>query len=400
VAEQSDKGRTLVSSLWVNYNMAPPAERCNRFYKRSDIPFRHLIDSLLIDDEVLVPTQDFMALPVFLRRLGGASFVELLESGCFKFVRFSGAIGYAGGGVGMIIFGIEHPDGRKRPITAPIAEAARTSVESVGMFADRSLISALEKATIELDVAETFSPIATETYRDVQHSAKLSRWFASRSQTFQNLTGIQSNQARIYGGPDVDWSGDEIDVLLALATANLELRMAEMLSCTNSASTSPVQEVINAKALRMAPSSSGFTALRQLIDIPDVGAGVLNNQIALRDLLKLRNKSGSQQFRKWFRQHRTDEPAALAKAFVSLLKEVPASESLPLRIIRYLVATAAGLVPAYGTFAGPAVTAVDSFLTDYLFRKRGALFFVDELKAFTDRAMNPKKTKQNAPAHR
>lgn len=289
----TEKSRSLVSSLWVNYNMAPPAERCGKFHSRSDIPFRHLIDSLLIDDEVFVPTQDFMALPVFLRRLGGGPFLELLESGAFKFVRFPGAIGYAGGGFGIMVFGIQYPDGRQRPITASTADAARAALESVGMFADRAFISALENATVELDVKEAFEPIARETYTDVQQSESLRTWFASRSQTFQKLEGIQHNQTRIYGGPDVDWVGGEINVLLALATANLELRMAQLLSCANSTSTSPVQEVIAAKVARTraAGFSRGFTSLRQLADIPDVSTGVLNDPATLKDILKLRGKS-------------------------------------------------------------------------------------------------------------
>lgn len=157
---------------------------------------------------MFVPTQDFMALPVFLRRLGSSPFLDLLESGCFKFVRFPGAIAYAGGGVGMIVVGVEYPDGRKRPITAPIAESAHASLQSVEMFADdNALVVALEKATVELNVEEVFGPIANETYKDVQQNAALRSWFSSRSQTFQKLAGIENNQARVYGGPDMEWTG-------------------------------------------------------------------------------------------------------------------------------------------------------------------------------------------------
>jgi hypothetical protein len=56
--------RLLVSSLWTHYNMQSPGSRCNAFWPRSDLGLQHFLDGLLLDDEVLIPTQDYIALPV------------------------------------------------------------------------------------------------------------------------------------------------------------------------------------------------------------------------------------------------------------------------------------------------------------------------------------------------
>jgi hypothetical protein len=380
--------KLLAGSLWAIYNMGGPAERCTRFIERSQPAFRHLIDGVLFADQVIVPTQDFMSLAVMTTHLGERKVIALLESGCLGFVRFPAALSYAGNGAGLIAHEVLDPDGRKRPLSATVQESARWAVSAVGIVADPELFRLTVQHTIETDPVEAFNAIEKETYQDVIGSEELATYFTrlSRRTDLKRLPGVSSNEGRIYGGPDADWRGDDIDILLALATTNLELWLAQSVGCENSASSSPVRHLLRAKIERIGgrPAASAFARIREIVDVPDIADAVICGDLDLAKLLKLRNSRAGEDFRVWLNSLDTDDPITIAREYIALLRAVPVTQSLPVRLIRYVIATVAGLVPPVGLIAGPVASAVDSFLVDRLFAKRSARIFIDELATFSN----------------
>jgi hypothetical protein len=225
--------------------------------------------------------------------------------------------------------------------------------------------------------------IRHETYMDVLQSDYLRATFHLRNTDMDRLHGIGPNGVRIYGGPDDDddgWSPDEINIILSLAVANLEFRLAQMTGCIDSSTASPVGHSIKAKAQRLSPASVAlerFTQLRQITDVPDLGEGVLEKIVPLDRLIKLRNSRRAKQFRQWFHTKCQGDVATIGREYAKLVGEVPIIASLPSRIIRFVVTTGIGFADP---MVGIGASVLDAFVVDRVLRRPSPKFFIEDLR--------------------
>lgn len=376
--------RLLAASMWAIFNYDNPNERYQQFLKRGRGAFSSMIDGLVLYDQVIVPTQDFMSLTILVGVLGQRSVLDLLENKCLSFLRVKSAMAYVGNGTGITAFMVKSPTGECRPFCDSVEGAANWALRGLSdISVDPTLSAKVVQATREIDVGDVIDEVRHETYMDVLNSQCLRDQFAIRNTDMDRLSGIEANGVRIYGGPDGNWHGDEIDILMALAATNLELCLADFANCVDSSTASPVGQIIKAKVERCLgwEKATGFGVLQEVAGIPDIAGTVLNEPVADRPalmskLLKLRGTRNAEQFRHWFHSNCGSSNLDVAKEYVKLLRQIPAAQSWPGRVIRLIFTSAIGaMLPA----AGLAASFVDSFFVERLLRGSSPKFFIDDL---------------------
>jgi hypothetical protein len=141
--------------------------------------------------------------------------------------------------------------------------------------------------------------------------------------------------------------------------------------------------MLKAKAARLVrPSdvSQHFSELREIASVPDLGEAVLRNAVSVEQLIRLSETRNAVQFRSWFHAHCRDNPIETAKQYVELLRDSPAVQNIPAKVIRLVVTTLLGLIPGVGQVLGTAASAIDSFFVDRVLRGSSPKYFIEDLR--------------------
>jgi hypothetical protein len=139
--------------------------------------------------------------------------------------------------------------------------------------------------------------------------------------------------------------------------------------------------LLDLKIRRLAASQLPYEnlwAVSEVNGIPDFAAFDPANGNAFREFLKVARGKNAASFRQWFHARPTADRAQIVKAYIELLREVPWTQSLPSRLLRFAVTTVAGFVPGAGLVA----SVLDSFVVDALLKGNSPKYFVDDLKSF------------------
>ncbi len=374
--------RVFAGNMWAIYNYDDPNKRYRRFLERGRPRFTQLIDGLLMYDEVVIPTQDFLSVTVLVGVLGERAVIDLLEAGDLSFLRMRGAFAYVGNGGGLKTFKIDNEC---------FADDQRALAWALSGLEPRPKDPALPQSVLEkttsVNAFDVLDAVKHETYMDVLHSPYIRNLFAIRSKHMDRLAGIQPNEVRCYGGPDADsWRGDEIDMLMHLAAANVELRLSETVKCEDGITLNPIGHLLKAKTERSIGSGTPYDSLARLTElnrIPDIASFVLDKPASTRaeqlsKIMRLKRSRDGAAFRRWFHANCRENPQEVAKRYVDLLKQVPTVSKLPVRILRFLAVL--GLIPVLGPVLGLAASALDSFVVDRWFRGHSPKFFIENLK--------------------
>jgi hypothetical protein len=380
----------FVGDMWAVFNFANPNERYQRFLQNGKPRFTHLLDGLLLYEEAVIPTQDFMSLALLAGVLGERTIIDLLESGDLRFVRVKGGIAYIGSGRGLEPF--EMLDENQKPTACFANEDDTISWALNGLnppLTDPALPKAVLSRTITLDVTQLRNELRRETYSDILNSGHLRNLFAIRNKDLDHLIGIEAGQVRCFGGADEESRDkDEIDTVLHICAANLELRVAQFAKCDDSSTANPVGHLLKAKIDRTFGTEVPFRSLVHLMElegIPDIASAVLENPIESRstlltNLMKVKRSRDGAEFRKWFHESCRGEHRDVARNYVELLKRIPTVNRMPLRILRFLLTSAIGVIPVIGNVLGVGASAIDSFFVERWFRGASPKFFIENLK--------------------
>jgi len=234
----------------------------------------------------------------------------------------------------------------------------------------------------EIELPPLWEKIAQAAYSDF---AQLP---IGKDKDASRLAGVADLEVRILGGQESHSVKDEIEAVLALATANLELELMAASKSRDSATSTPIGHALRARQIRVGRPHEAFGSLRELVGIPDVAEAVLQKQLGLDVLIKLRESSSGRSFRGWFHENCAGDPGNTAKAYIDLLAQVPKIQSMPAKVVRFLITTALGLIPGLGPIIGAAIgaaaSAADSFAVDSLAQRRSPKFFVQQLKQLED----------------
>jgi len=377
----------LASDFWLVYNFDDPNNRYQKFLSRGRDPFKRLIENVLLYDNIVIPTQDFLTLSVLIGVLGEDEVVELLTSKSISFLRAKGALAYLGNGGGVQSYLIGGgPNQPLDPFCAPMDEAISWAINGLSNKPkNKKLPQLVAEATTEFQLSEVAQNIKYETYEDILKSNVLTSQFAIRNRDLDRLVGIRPNQVRIFGGRDSTLKGDEIDIVMALTNTNLELRMMEMTQCDDAITDNPIRFLLEAKAARTLRKSSdqSFTELKEIAGLPDIGEAVLQKKISIGKTLEIAKSDNGQKFREWFHANCRNDTVSTAREYSNLLKTVPVVQKFPSRIIRFVITTLVGfatLNPGAGVGAG----LVDSFFVEKLLKGSSPKFFMEDLEKITN----------------
>ena len=385
--QPTEEYKLIAADMWPIYNFSNASKRYAKFLERGRLPLKSFIEGILLYEKVYVPTQDFLSLTILVGVLGERAVLDLLAADRLKFLRVNGSLAYVGNGAGISHISITTPEGEPDSFCAPIESAVNWALNGLlDKPKDPLLPLLVVAATQELDLKSITEDVKHETYMDVLKSPYLRNRFSLRNRDLNRLSGIGPKGVRIYGGPsDESWEGDEIDMLMALAATNIELRLAQSINCSDASTASPIGHLIKAKGERSLESlniGQSFAALREIAGIPDVGEGVLENQLSIPQIIKLTQTRNSIQFRQWFHENCRENPVATAREYVSLLRDVPNVQSLPAKIMRFITTTALGAIPVVGQAVGALAGVVDSFFIEKWLRGNSPKYFIDDIRQF------------------
>lgn len=372
----------LASDMWPVFNFDSANVRYRKFIEHGKPAFEKFLESVLLHDRIVVPTDDFMSLSVLLGVFGEKPLCELIENGVLSFLRIHGALAYMGNGAGIKSFEMSR-SGTKHAFCAPLQETINWATNGVAISLDNEKIFDLVlPVTKEIELSAINEQIKHETYTDILNSDNLRNHFAIRNTNMDRLHGIGPRNVRIYGGPYANDPQDEISAVLKLAHANIEIKVAELADCQDSSTSSPIGHLLTAKAERTIPNAEyheSFSNLVRIANLPDISHAFINGRIKFNDLFRLRNSRDGEQFRKWFHENCSRDPIKTAQEYCSLLKAIPVSQKFPLKMLRFLVTQAIGSLPGAGIVVG----AIDSFLIDRIARGASPKFFLEKLEHAT-----------------
>ncbi len=152
--------KIFAADLWPVFNFADPNVRYDGYLSRGRPALKGLIDSVLLHDEIVVPTQDFMAATVLVGVLGEDAVRTLLEAGCLRFLRVRGALAYVGNGGGIKSYEMTTAAGAAAPFMAPVEEAVSWAL--AGLKEQPQDVNTLRRQILEVTSEKSVAPLAEE----------------------------------------------------------------------------------------------------------------------------------------------------------------------------------------------------------------------------------------------
>ena len=381
--------KLFAGDLWPMLTTESGIKRMTRFESHLTVPLETLIESLVLYDEIVIPTQDFLIIPVLLRAIGENPFRDLLERGAIKFLRMKKGIAFFAG-VGARSYYIKKKNGEMLPFAADLDDAIRRACTGApGNAADPAgLIRTLSSITSEI-LADELQPVfQTESENDVLGSEEIREFFSLPNVHPREYPG-KPNMVDFCGGPGVSSEKREINAYLRLVQSNVEVSLADRAGCDDIASATDLDITMAGKFARSGQSDV-VSNLLEIADIPNFAPLVRTGQIPMEHLLKLRESKDGKAFRDWFHGNlRTADLKTVSKEYINLIKKIPAVDRIPSRLMRILGWTAVSA--AVGTLAGPIGTAagavigvggglLDSFVLSRLRLGGSPKVFLDKLR--------------------
>ncbi|MGN6366236.1 hypothetical protein [Asticcacaulis taihuensis] len=377
-----------------------------------------LINYLLLYDQIIIPTQNFLVVPVLRLVLGEEAFDYLLSSKVIVLARVAHSFGYAGGGSGLIFYTVGA--GPKSATGINLAYLSYLQVDKAidqvlevtlpVSTADRKkqLAKILNDNVVQVSTEKLGNEVISETYADIRSSATFKEYFGLRNKgrPLSDLLGIKKDQVRMYAPEIQNDEAPEIDSVLRVAFQNWILGIAGACDALEITGGPLSQDVLNSKVKRynlLGKGDQAFTEMQSISGVPDIGKGFAMDEISIQQIIKLRESKEAVQFRKWL------ERAPVGETVNETLERFVASlgpslvDKLPLKILRFFVTTGAGLLLpiAGGTVGGPAgalagraastsLSAVNTFLFSKWFPRQSPKLFLQQLKVEHQKASQTK----------
>jgi hypothetical protein len=386
--------RTISSRLTALF--AVDGSHLNQYLHRAPTIKKSLCEDLILHDEILVPTQDFLTAAGLILILGESSFCDLLEHAKIKFIRTRGVWGYVRGTGpegGLAVFGDPK---NERPQDSPIDQSVDAALRVIQdrINDNKRLRRLIIDRSLTAESSEILGAVTRESIRDLKSSAIWKPEYDFENPDLVALPGVEQMQVRVLDS-NVKFLQNEIDTLLALVLYNSEIYLAQKFESQNTSPFFPIGDLLNLKAKRLANLGTRSIDLWTLLEvngIPDFSRVDFQDRSAFRDLLKVVSSRSAQEFRGWFHEREGLTDKEIFKEYLSLVKQVPWIQRLPAKVLRFVVTTAIGLVPIVGQI----VDAFDTFVVDSLFRGRSPKFFIDDLTKITTTMVENDRTRSTA----
>jgi hypothetical protein len=384
--------RILASNLWPMLTSESGNTRLARMLEQVEPSVKALLEALVLYDEVVLPTQDFTAVPALITLLGEHEFRAVLDSGALRFVRVQGTMVL--GASGLEQARVYRENGEPHPFAADLDWTLQWACDDFARALNpREMAKAIELVTSELSAGDVVNAIKAEVAADLTNSSALRDALGAPAVDFRRL---RADQVHLYGGPRLPSEVPGVDAFLRAAQCNAEMHIATQSGCDDIASSTEIDAVIRAKLSR-GPHGDVGERLLEIASVPDFAALILAGEVPLSAILKLRASRDGVAFRKWLHESIVStDTVEIAKAYAGLLRNTDVVDGGKGRVVRALLWTAvsaptglaagglAGL--AIGAAAGLATSLVDSFVVSKVRLQSSPLVFLDRLRETAKRS--------------
>lgn len=378
--------KLIAGNLWPMLTTEPGQVRLQRLQNDLVAPLDRLIECLILYDEVVLPTQDMIIIPALVNVMGEENVRQLMDSGALKLLRVKRGFAFWPR-KGAAVIDYTSPDGKKLPEGQDLNQLLEwVAQDCIGTNNPSSFLTSLMSITSEVNAEEFNDVIRGETEADVINSAKVRDLFGLPDVHPKDLP-IAGNTITLYGGPEATGNDPLIKSYLSLVQTNVEAALAIRAECDDVFSATGLDAVLSEKFAR-AGHVDASNQVQLLSNIPDFAPLVRGGEVPLQKLIKLRNSKHGEEFRVWFHEA-LDGGEDISKAYVDLITQVHPTDTIPGKLTRIAVwtaaSTAAGTVAAgpVGTAAGAIVGAVggvfDSFVMQKIRRGGSAKVFVEKM---------------------
>lgn len=378
--------KVLHGNLSCLADYGPPQTRADNFLRMGRPPIKSFIESLILFDQIVIPTNDYMPLSLLIGILGEKSVLDLLANDTLKFARFKSSIAYAGGGVGVSTIQLFDSDAKTpKYFSANTQDAISVAVGATVAKEKRAISKLAFQGTSEFTLEQKTGDFATSVYSEVgKNLSILSHPFHAN---LKRLPGVSDVDVRGLSGVWEPGQDDDVFQILRVAQACMESTAALATACDDIYTADQVSNLYRrdlSKLTRQLVIGGQYAELRELSDLPDIAETVLSDKSKLVDIIKLRNSSSGAAFRVWFHDNCVTDPTRTAKEYASLLRSIPTVQTFPAKTIRFIASAAVGVAtlpidPFIGLGAGIAVSGVDAFLVDRLFKGASPKIFIERL---------------------
>jgi len=376
----ADMYKTISSRLTAQFNV--DGGHLQRYLDKKNIITKSLCEDLILHDQLLIPTQDYLTACGLILIIGEKGFIELLERGRLKFIRTrSGFAFFSGNGPAEIgIFG--DPD-QKRPLDSPIEQSvsAGLSVIDNNLKHKKKLYDCIVQNSLPIEWSAILTAIKKESIRDLKYTKTWRPIYQSNNPNCILMPRSRNINARVIG-PEFDPLRNISDTLLALTQYNSDLFLANRFGCQNISPFYPMGDLLEIKNSRIVNAighAENLWTLLEVNGVPDLSKFMLTQESNCSDLLKVCMNKNAAEFREWFHKNVELGEKEILREYLDVLKQVPAIQKLPLKSLRFIITTAAGFVPILGQIAG----LFDSFIIEKLFKGQSPRFFIDDLTKAT-----------------
>lgn len=343
-----------------------------------------LCEQLILHDQILIPTQDYLTAAGLVAILGERLLIDLLESDQLQFVRMRGLFGYVrgdGSGGGLATF--QDPEAI-RPQDSSLECSIAAGLDAINQpLAEREkLAKLLAEKSHPMELSQILHEVHGNAYADLRHTPLWRDRFAFHKPGLLKLPGMQKMQTRVLG-PETEAAKNPVDALLALTLTNIELYLSKQFDCTSMSTGSPVGDCVALKLGRLNrshPARDRLWSFFEVTNVPNLAAITMGDSEKFSALLRLTQNRNAKQFREWFHQTAHLSEKEVTTRYIDLLHEVPWAATAPAKIIRFGVSL---VLDAVAPIAGKVAGIMDSFVLDRLLRGRSAKYFIEDLRSFS-----------------
>jgi len=368
--------KTIASRLTAHFN--PDGGHLHRYLNKKATITKSICEDLILHDQILIPTTDFLTADGLILIVGEKGFIDLLESERIKFLRTRCVFSYVRGkgkDGGLAIF--SDPE-NKRPQNSRLEESVSAGLSVIqDQVKDKNkLKELLIKNTFTLETSTILNKVRREAIADLKESILWKSDYELQKPDLLALPGMEKMQVRVIGA-EHDPAKNIVDTLLALVLYNADLYLAEKYECISTSPFYPIGDLLRLKAQRVQRGFEGLWELFEINGVPDLALADFGKE-TFSGFHRITQSRKAESFRRWFHSLKTLDRKEILKEYLSIIQEVPWTQKLPTKVFRFVATTGLGLIPGIGQLA----SFFDSFIFDRLFQKESPKFFIDDLNRF------------------
>lgn len=374
--------KVLAGDLSAIFNI--DGQHGQRYLARKDAIAQSLCEQLILHDQIIIPTNDYLTAAALIELLGETAVIQLLEADQLRFIRLRGLFGYIQGEGKEGFLGTVHDPDKRRPQDSSIEESiyAGLSTVSFGVKESEKLADLIAINSHPMEMTQLVAAIKDNAFADLRHSPLWRDRYVGKKPGMFKLPGSNKNTVTMLG-PPTDPSKSPIDALLALTLSNIELYLSNQFSCISISTGSPIGDCLDLKynqGKRDHPGRHRLWSFLEIASVPNLAAVTVAEKSKFSDLLKLTHSRNAKVFKEWFHQNATLTDTEIKARYIDLLHEVPWAQTAPIKSIRFAISNLLELkFPAMGKVAG----ALDSLLLDKILKGNSAKYFVEDLRTFS-----------------